>query len=114
MGATVIVSIVFATLLGTSAVPAPQVPQGAHARPALVPLRVVPDLREPTPWDQESKAMFFRLADRDGDGFASAVELDRSFARRESQVSPSIKFLEERDANHDGRLSLDEVLSHPM
>lgn len=107
-------SVVLATLLSTFAVSTPQVAQAEHARPVLVPLRVVPDPREQSTWDQEGKAMFFRLTDRDGDGFATAAELDRSFARREAEVSPSLKFLEERDADHDGRLSLDEVLSHPM
>jgi len=106
-------SVVLAALLGASALAAPQTKLGEQAKPPIVPLSVIPD-PERRPFDQDGKARFFQMWDRDGDGFASAAELDRGFTRREGEVSPSIKFLEERDADGDGRLSLDEVLSHPM
>lgn len=106
-------SIIFATLLSTFNLSAPQAISNEQARAAMIPLRVIPD-PEHRPFTQEGKARFFQMWDRDGDGFASAAELDRGFARREGEVSPSIKFLAERDVDRDGRLSLDEVLSHPM
>jgi len=106
-------SVVFAALLGTATHSASQATSGEQANPPIVPLRVIPDL-ERRPFDQDGKTRFFQMWDRDGDGFASAAELDWGFARREGEASPSIKFLEERDADRDGRLSLDEVLSHSM
>lgn len=101
---------VLAGLLGL-AEPQDRLPESVSE---FAPLRVIPDARPHVPMTAEAKVIFFRLWDRDADGFASATELHRGFARREGEVSPSVSFLEERDWNGDGKLSLDEVLSHPM
>ena len=106
-------SIVLAMLLGTSTICSPQLTSNEQARAEMIPLRVIPD-PEHRPFTPEGKARFFHMWDRDGDGFASAAELGRGFARRDGEISPSIRFLEERDVDRDGRLSLNEVLSHPM
>jgi len=106
-------ALMFPALAALLAVAEPQdrLPQSVSE---IVPLRVVPDPGPCIPMTTEAKVVFFRFWDRDADGFASAIELHRGFARREGEVSPSVKFLEERDGDGDGRLSLDEVLSHPM
>ena len=106
-------SALFAAVLAVAATSASQASTVEQAKPAIQPLRVIPD-PERRPFSQDAKTRFFQMWDTDGDGFASASELNRGFARPENEPSPSIRFLEERDTDRDGRLSLEEVLSHPM
>lgn len=81
--------------------------------PIIQPLQLVP-APPSEPWDERAKHAFFRFADRDEDGFLVAEEVDRMIARRIGAPRPGPAFVNVRDEDRDGRLSLHEVLASTM
>lgn len=69
----------------------------------LAPRRVVPAPAS-APMTPEAKQMFFRVYDRDADGFVSISEVNYARARPEGAPLPGPAYVAERDRNGDGRL----------